>query len=114
MKILIAVDGTVHAHDAVKHLVEHLDWYREKPTAELVFVHLPLPPLPYKSLSADQIRRYYEEEGNAALAYSKNTLGLAGITYTTHILVGEIAQMIVSQATKTGCDSSCWVPEVWV
>ena len=104
MKILLAVDGTVHAHDAVKYLVEHLDWYRERPTVELVFVNLPLPPLPDNALSADQIRRYYEDAGDAALAHSKNMLRDAGVTHTAHVLVGPTAERIVYQARITVCD----------
>jgi hypothetical protein len=31
MKILIAVDGSKYALDAVKQLIEHADWFSERP-----------------------------------------------------------------------------------
>jgi nucleotide-binding universal stress UspA family protein len=104
MKILAAVDGTVHAHDAVKYLVDHVDWYRETPAVELVYVHAPLPRLPDAALSVEQIRRYYEDEGNSALASAKHTLERAGIAYTSHIAVGPTAEMIVKEARRLECD----------
>ena len=45
MKILLAVDGSKHSLKAVKTLIDHAGWYREKPAVELVNVHLPVPKL---------------------------------------------------------------------
>jgi nucleotide-binding universal stress UspA family protein len=104
MKILIAADGTMHSDDAVKYLVKHADWYREKPAVELLYVNVPLPHLPYKSLSAAEIRAYYEEQGNAALAHAKSLLAAAGIACSDHVLVGPVAETIVKHARHTGCD----------
>ena len=106
MKILLAVDGSKHALRAVDCLIEHADWYREKPTVELVTVHLPVPKLPRMGLvvGRNQIQRYYEEEGAAALAAAKKKLGAAGIEYKTEILVGRVAESIVRHAAKTRCD----------
>jgi nucleotide-binding universal stress UspA family protein len=106
VKILLAVDGSKHALRAVDCLIEHADWYREKPTVELVTVHLPVPKLPRMGLvvGRNQIQRYYEEEGAAALAAAKKKLGAAGIEYKTEILVGRVAESIVRHAAKTRCD----------
>ena len=106
MKILLAVDGSKHAVRAVDCLVEHADWYRDKPTVELVTVHLPVPKLPRMGLvvGKNQIQRYYQEEGEAALAPAKKRLDAAGIEYKASILVGRVAEAIVQQATKTRCD----------
>jgi nucleotide-binding universal stress UspA family protein len=106
MKILLAVDGSKHALRAVDCLIEHADWYRDKPTVELVTVHLPVPQLPRMGLvvGRNQIQRYYEEEGEAALAAAKKKLDAAGIVYKAGILVGQIADTIVRHAAKTGCD----------
>lgn len=106
MKILLAVDGSKHALRAVDCLIEHADWYREKPTVELVTVHLPVPKLPRMGMvvGKNQIQRYYEDEGQAALAAAKRKLGAAGIEYRASILVGRIAEAIVQQAAKTRCD----------
>jgi nucleotide-binding universal stress UspA family protein len=106
VKILLAVDGSKHALRAADCLIEHADWYREKPTVELVTVHLPVPKLPRMGLvvGRNQIQRYYEEEGAAALAAAKKKLGAAGIEYKTEILVGRVAESIVRHAAKTRCD----------
>ena len=39
MKILLAVDGSKQSLAAVQSLIEHADWYRDRPTVELVTVH---------------------------------------------------------------------------
>jgi nucleotide-binding universal stress UspA family protein len=106
MKILLAVDGSKYSLDAVKCLVDHADWYREKPEVELVTVHLPVPQLPRMGVvvSKKQIERYYEEEGEALLAQAQARLGAAGIKYNTSVLVGQIAESIVAHAEKTRCD----------
>ena len=104
MKILVAVDGSVHALDAVKHLIEHVNWYRDPPTVVLMFVHPPLPRPPYMALDANQLQSYYQQEGDAALAKAKEMLDLAGIAYTADIRVGPIAESIVKHARVAGCD----------
>lgn len=106
MKILLAVDGSKYSLDAVNCLVEHADWYREKPTVELLTVHLPVPKLPRMSMvvGKNQIKKYYEEEGEAALSAAKKKLGAAGIAYKATIAVGTVAETIVQHAQKTRCD----------
>ena len=106
MKILLAVDGSKFALGAVECLIEHADWYREKPAVELVTVHLPVPKLPRMGMvvGKNQIQRYYEEEGEAALAAAKKKLDAAGIAYKASVLVGQIAESIVQHASKTRCD----------
>ena len=106
MKILLAVDGSKYSLDAVNCVIEHADWYRDKPTVELVTVHLPLPKLPRMGMvvGKNQIQRYYEEEGAAALAAAKKKLDAGGITYKASVLVGQVAETIVQHASKSGCD----------
>jgi len=106
MKILLAVDGSKFSLDAVDCLIKHADWYREKPVVELVTVHLPVPRLPRMGLvvGKNQIQRYYEDEGEAALAAAKKKLDKARIKYTASVLVGQVAESIVAHASKTRCD----------
>jgi nucleotide-binding universal stress UspA family protein len=106
MKILLAVDGSKSALDAVDCLIEHADWYRDKPAVELVTVHLPVPKLPRMGMvvGKNQIQNYYEEEGEAALAAARKKLDAAGIAYKATVLVGQIAESIVQHASKTRCD----------
>ena len=57
-----------------------------------------------RSRGKNQIQRYYEEEGEAALAAAKKKLGKAGIEYQASVLVGPVAETIVQHASKAGCD----------
>ena len=79
MKILVAVDGSAHALDAVRFVTEHAGWYRDKPVIDLVFVHAPLPHLPRMGMvvSNEQVQRYYKEEGDKALAAARRLLDAA-------------------------------------
>jgi nucleotide-binding universal stress UspA family protein len=106
MKILLAVDGSKNSLDAVHCLIEHADWYREKPVVELVTVHAPVPKLPRMGMvvGKSQIQRYYQEEGEAALAAAKKKLGAAGIEFKASILIGPVAELIVEHAEKARCD----------
>jgi nucleotide-binding universal stress UspA family protein len=106
MKILLAVDGSKPALQAAKLLVEHADWYREKPEVELVTVHLPVPKLGNMgaAVSKAQIERYYREEGEQNLAAAKKLLDRAGIKYEAHVLVGPIAETIAKHAKSSRCD----------
>ena len=106
MKILLAVDGSKYSLDAVDNMIEHADWYREKPAVELLSVHLPVPKLPRMNLvvGKNQIERYYREEGEAMQAGARKKLDAAGIRYNASILVGPIAETIVAHAKKANCD----------
>ncbi len=109
MKILLAVDGSKASLDAVKFVTEHADWYREKPTIELVTVHLPVPKLPRMgvAVSKAQIDKYYQEEGEQTLADAKKRLERAGMPFETRVLVGPVAETLVAHASKCGCDLLC-------
>ena len=106
MKILLAVDGSKHSLKAVRCLIEHAGWYREKPAVELVNVRLPVPRIRGMSavVSASQVRRYYDREGNAALSRARKLLDAKEIKYSAHILVGPVAETIIRQARLTRCD----------
>ena len=109
MKILLAVDGSKASLGAVKFVTEHADWYRQKPTVELVTVHLPVPKLPRMgvAVSKSQIEKYYQEEGEQTLADAKRQLERAGMPYEARVLVGAIAETLVAHAAKCGCDLLC-------
>jgi nucleotide-binding universal stress UspA family protein len=102
MRILIAVDGSKPSLKAVQLLIEHCDWYRDKPQVELVTVHLPVPKV--ARFNKAQLERYYAEEGDAMLAPAKKKLDAAGIPYKPHVLVGPVAEALVKHAGATRCD----------
>jgi len=106
LKILLAVDGSKFSLEAVGCLVEHANWYRDQPVAELLTVQPPLPRLPGMGVvvGRKQVQRYYEEEGGAALKVAKRMLDAAGIEYKARVLVGPVAESIVQHAARAGCD----------
>ena len=106
MKILLAVDGSKHTTRTLARLIEHADWFREKPQVELVTVHLPVPKLPGlgSMVGRTGVTRYYQEEGEARLAEAKKKLAAARISYRPHILVGDPAAAIVQHAGDARCD----------
>jgi nucleotide-binding universal stress UspA family protein len=109
MKILIAVDGSTHSLAAVQCVIDHANWYREKPSVELVTVHLPVPTLHGMSavIGRQHYERYYREEGDERLADARAKLDAAEISYASHIMVGPVAESIVEKALDTGCDLIC-------
>jgi nucleotide-binding universal stress UspA family protein len=106
MKILLAVDGSKHSLRAVKCLIEHAEWYREKPLVELVNVHLPVPKIRGMGavIGASRLRRYYDREGRTALSKARKLLDAAGIKYSPRMLVGAVAESIVREARLARCD----------
>lgn len=106
MKILVAVDGSKPSLDAVQLLIDHADWYREKPQVKLVTVHLPVPKLPGMgaAVGKSQIEQYYQQEGEAQLAAAKRKLDAAKLGYEARVLVGPVAETLVKHAKDRRCD----------
>jgi nucleotide-binding universal stress UspA family protein len=106
MKILLAVDSSESAVRATRNLAEASPLYKQAPEVDLVTVQPRVLSVALAGaiVSQDMIDRYYLQEGEKALAPSKQVLDTAGIRYSPHVLVGEIAQTIVEHAQKSGCD----------
>jgi nucleotide-binding universal stress UspA family protein len=56
------------------------------------------------TLTAEQLRHYYETEGQASLATAKGMLKRAGIACEAQVLVGAVAESIVGHARTSGAD----------
>ena len=106
LKVLLPVDGSPSAVRATQKLIDTLAWYKEPPTVDVVAVHLPVPRVPNMGafVSKEMIEKYYEDECEAMLAPSRKLLDAAGVKYTAHRLVGQIAETIVDRAAKSGSD----------
>jgi nucleotide-binding universal stress UspA family protein len=106
LKVLLPVDGSPTAVLATQKLIDTLAWYKEPPTIDVVAVHLPVPRVPNMGafVSKEMIEKYYEDECEAMLAPSRKLLDAAGVEYTAHRLVGQIAETIVDRAAKSGSD----------
>ena len=106
MKILLAVDDSENAVRATRDLAAASLLYKQAPEVELVTVQPRVLSVGLAGgiVSQDMIDRHLLQEGEKALAPSKQVLDTAGIRYTPHVLVGEVAQTIVEHAQKSGCD----------
>lgn len=104
LKILIPVDGSPNADQAVAQVLELA---RSGAAAE---IHLLNVQIPIDSgharmfVSPEAVESYHREEGLAALAGAQRLLDEAGIPYTHHIAIGHVADTIVRYAREKGFD----------
>jgi nucleotide-binding universal stress UspA family protein len=105
MKILLPVDGSECSMRAVDHLLTHISWFREMPEIHLLHVQ---PPIPIGRVQAhigkDTLHDYYREESQSLLAPVQARLDAAQRLYTTHIHVGQPAEVISKMADELQCD----------
>lgn len=105
MKILLPVDGSECALRAVDHLIAHSAWFRDVPEVHLLHVHAPIPIGRVQAhIGKETLQAYYLEESQALLIEAQKKLDAAGRFHTTHIHVGQPAEVIVKMAADLGCD----------
>lgn len=105
MKILLPVDGSDCSLRAVDHLVAHCGWYRDVPEIHLLHVHPPIPVGRVQAhVGAETLRAHYLEESQQELLPAQQKLDAAGRFHTTHVHVGQPAEVIANVARDLGCD----------
>ena len=107
MKVLLPVDGSQHSVQSVVRFIEKpLWWFREAPELHLVYVHLAVPPVPglHRVVKQEVIDKYYQDEGDKALAGAIKVLSGAKLAFVPHVRVGEPAAAIVQYAEEIGAD----------
>lgn len=105
MKILLPVDGSDCALRAVDHLIAHSAWFREVPEIHLVHVHAPIPIGRVQAhIGKETLQAYYLEESQEQLRTAQARLDGAGRFHTTHIHVGQPAEVIAKIAGELQCD----------
>ena len=103
LKALIAVDGSGHALDAVRHVIK-LVAEREPLEIHLLNVQPPLPSDVTRFVSASAVKGLHDDEAVKALAEACALLDGAGTPYTKHVVVGHAAAAIAEWAKKLNCD----------
>lgn len=105
VRILLPVDGSDCALRAVDHLIAHTGWFSSVPEIHLLNVH---PPIPIGRVQAhvgkETLHAYYLEESQAQLLEAQRRLDAAGRFHTTHIHVGQPAEVITRLAAELACD----------
>lgn len=105
-KFLVPVDGSEASGRAIDKLISMLGWYAEGVEVHLLNVQ---PEIPYGArvsgyIGKEQIARFHQEEGLAALAPAREKLDAAKIAYHYHIGVGDAAEIICRYAVDQTCD----------
>lgn len=105
MKILLPVDGSECALRAVEYLISHSAWFRDLPEIHLLHVHAPIPIGRVQAhVGKETLHAYYLEESQASLLEAQQKIDAAGCAHTTHIHVGQPAEVIAKLAAEQGCD----------
>jgi len=105
MKILLPVDGSECALRAVEHLISHSAWFRDLPEIHLLHVHAPIPIGRVQAhVGKETLHAYYLEESQVSLLEAQQKLDAAACAHTTHIHVGQPAEVIAKLAAEQGCD----------
>ena len=99
MKVLLPVDGSDCSLRAVDHLITHGAWFREVPEIHLLHVHAPIPIGRVQAhIGKEALHASYLEESQDAVAGAQQKLDTAGLFHTTHIHVGQPAEVIARVA----------------
>jgi nucleotide-binding universal stress UspA family protein len=105
MKILFPTDGSAASIAALHRLVPRFAWFAQPLALTIVNVHHTVP---YARAAAwagkEAVHRYYEEEGNAALAPIEAALDEQRIAYERVLRLGEPAHEVVRFANEWGAD----------
>ncbi len=105
MKILLPVDGSECSLRAVDHLITHVGWFRDVPEIHLLHVHAPIPIGRVQAhVGKETLHAYYSEEAQEHLDAAQKKLNAAGRFHTTHIHVGQPAEVISRLADELACD----------
>ena len=105
MKILFATDGSAPALAALKSLLDRRAWFAGEIELTVLTAHHVMP---FKRAAAwaghDALKKYYDEECDAALAPAVALLTERGVPFKTEKRIGEPATTIVAAGVDGGYD----------
>jgi len=105
MRILVPIDGSDSAVRAVRYALSLQDQLREPVQFDLINVQRRIASGNVRMfVSQDEIKRYYQEEGESALRSARTVLDGAGVPYAAHVAVGDEPESIARYAAEHGCD----------
>ncbi|WP_439889524.1 universal stress protein [Ralstonia sp. 25C] len=104
LKLLVPVNGSRHALDAVRHAAFLC---QDRCASDIVLLNVQSPiegsrASAYHSLEA--LRQLEEQDGEVALRQARAILDDAGARYVAQVRVGRIAETIVQTAAANQCD----------
>jgi nucleotide-binding universal stress UspA family protein len=105
MRILVPVDGSDGAVRAVRYALSLQDKLRDPVQFDLINVQRRIASGNVRMfVSQDEIKRFYQEEGENALRGARAVLDSAAVAYAAHVAVGDEPEAIARYATEHGCD----------
>ncbi len=104
LKVLVPVDGSDNALRAVRHVASVESTCREAGEICLLNVQPPVASGVVRMfVSKGDLKGYYQEEGEKALAAAREELSKAGVAFKAEVRVGEMAETIARYAREQGC-----------
>ena len=104
LKLLVPVNGSRHALDAVRHAAF---LYRDRCASNIVLLNVQ-EPIEGGRASAyhrlETLRKLEEQSGEEALRQARSILDDAGASYVAEVKVGPVAQTIAQAAAANECD----------
>lgn len=103
-RILIPIDGSDNSKRALTHLINN------RKALEPLELHIlnVQPPIVSGAVTLfidkDTIERFHHDEGTHALASARQMLDEAGIVYSVHIQIGNVADRVAAFAKDHQCD----------
>ena len=102
MDIVIAVDGSENALDAVRYGAQ-LASANSAIRLHLLNIQPPLPSAASSFVSQEVVRSFHQEEGEKCLKAPRALLDGQKISYECHVAVGNAAETIVAYAREKNC-----------
>lgn len=101
---LLPIDGSETSLKAVDWFIAQRDNWKAVPQLHLLNVQPNLPRDISRFIHAEELRDFHREEGVKALAAAEARLNQAGLSFQSHISVGDSAETIVSFAQSQACE----------
>ena len=105
MRILVPVDGSEGALNALRYAIASRERYRDPIAIDLVNVQPRFASGNVRRfIPQEQLDAYCQEEGAAALKSARELLERSGVPFTVHVEVGEEPESIARYAKARGAD----------
>jgi nucleotide-binding universal stress UspA family protein len=100
---LIAIDGSEPSLKTIDYIVTEAAKRSPRPQLFLVNVQAPLSNDITRFIDEKVVADFHRETGETALAQARQKLDQAGLTYSSHIMIGETAPTLVDFAKDKDC-----------
>ena len=100
---LIAIDGSQPSLRALEYAIQDAATRKDAPHIYLVNVQPALSPNVTRFIDGKTVDAFHRDNGAENLAAAKERLGATGLSFSSHVMVGEAAPSLVKFAQDKGC-----------